>query len=64
MAELLPPVESLRKTIEDTLDSGHQADVMTARDPELDSIWQEFKQVLKVSAPAEPSDTHFLFRVT
>ena len=46
-AELLLPAQSLRKTVEDTLESIYRVDSIAAQDPELDTIWQEHKQVLE-----------------
>ena len=40
-------MQSLRKTVEDALESIYRVDSIAAQDPELDTIWQEHKQVLE-----------------
>ena len=43
--ERIPPVDVLRKLIEETLDTANRLDRMTECDPELRALWEEFKQV-------------------
>ena len=44
-AELLPPVDILRKLVDETLENGRQVEAIAAHDPELKSIWEGFRQV-------------------
>ena len=44
-AELLPPVDILRKLVDETLENGRQIDAIAAHDHELKSIWKGFQQV-------------------